>query len=490
MSGSKTLFINNKWIAGTGPAFTSANPATGEVAWTGPSASENDILTAVEAAKQAAHGWASTHIETRKDYLRAFAEILLADRNPLSEAISIETGKPAWESQNEVNAMIGKIDISIEAYGKRCAELIMDQPHARSITRHHPHGIVAVFGPSNFPGHLPNGHIVPALLAGNTVVFKASELTPLVAETTIQLWEKTGLPKGVLNLVQGGHLTGRHLAVHPLINGLFFTGSWNTGKFLSELFAPHPEKILALEMGGNNPLVVSQISNLEAAAYLTIQSAYLTAGQRCTCARRLIVPKGNLGDDFLAKLMAMIKTISVGPYTQAPEPYMGPVITKEAAQRLLAVQESLKKQGGKPLIEMRLLKEGTGLLSPGLMDVTQITSKKDEEYFGPFLQLIRVNNFEEAIQEANKTSFGLSAGLFSDSREEYDEFYHRVKAGIINWNVQLTGASSSAPFGGVGRSGNYRPSAYYAADYCSYPVASMESPSCSLPAKTIPGVLI
>jgi succinylglutamic semialdehyde dehydrogenase len=468
--------------------FRSINPATGAIIWEGKAAQKPDINKAVEKASKAFEGWSLLPIEKRIEYLRAFKAALNQSKDALAESISKETGKPLWESKAEVNAMVNKVDISIDAYDHRCAEIIHDQPEIRAITRHKPHGVVAVFGPFNFPGHLPNGHIVPALLAGNTVIFKPSEFTPLVAELTMKCWEKAGLPPGVLNLVQGGRETGQLLSHHPGIKGLFFTGSWQTGKIFAEQFANQPEKILALEMGGNNPLVVYDISDSKCAAFLTIQSAFLTSGQRCTCARRLIIAEGKEGDAFLKELIHHMKGIHVGTYIDKPEPYMGPVISENTVKHLLEAQENLKAHGGEILVEMRQLKSGTGLISPGLMDVTKVVNRPDEELFGPFLQVIRVSNFEAAIKEANNTSFGLAAGLLSDRPEFYEKFYQKVKAGIINWNSALTGASSAAPFGGIGHSGNYRPSAYYAADYCSFPVASMEAHRLKLPAQMPPGI--
>lgn len=356
------------------------------------------------------------------------------------------------------------------------------------MVRHRPHGVVAVFGPFNFPGHLPNGHIVPALLAGNTVVFKPSELTPLVAQKTVACWQAAGLPPGVINLIQGGRETGSSLAAHPAIDGLFFTGSPATGKALHRQFAGQPGKILALEMGGNNPLVVYGVSDLEAAAYHTIQSAFLSAGQRCTCARRLIVPEGAEGDRYIERLCQMMGTLRIGPYTDCPEPFMGPMINNQAAERLLDTQASLVAKGGKALVPMRRLKEGLPFLSPGLMEVTAVIERPDVEAFGPLLQLIRCEDFSAAIEEANRTAYGLSAGLFSDYAELFDTFYRQIRAGIVNWNRPLTGASSAAPFGGVGDSGNHRPSAYYAADYCAYPVASLEADQLTLPATLSPGI--
>ncbi len=464
--------------------FSSINPATDEKVWTGPAATAAEIDTAIAVAREAFPAWSRLATGEREAILRAFAQQLTTRKEALAETISREVGKPHWEALTEVQSMIGKVEISLEAHAKRCGDFKSNL----GITRFKPHGVVAVLGPFNFPGHLPNGHIVPALLAGNTVVFKPSEFAPAVAELTAQLWAAAGLPEGVLNVVQGGRETGAALAAHAGIDGLFFTGSARAGLALSELFAKSPEKILALEMGGNNPLVVHRVADVKAAALLTVQSAYLSAGQRCTCARRLIVPAGAEGDRFISQLVETILSLRVGAHTDRPEPFMGPVISNAAAERLLAEQKNLLVRGAKVLVEMTHLRAMTGLLTPGLLDVTAVRDRDDEEFFGPLLQLIRVPDFTAAIAEANATVYGLAAGLISDDAALYEQFFAGVRAGLINWNQQLTGASSSAPFGGVGRSGNHRPSAYLAADYCSYPVASIEVPQLKMPAQLPPGI--
>lgn len=457
--------------------FQSINPADGSVVWEGDMASSTAVDQAVQHAAIAFTGWASLSINDRSAYLIGFGDRLKEKKLFLAEVISKETGKPLWESRNEVDSMIAKIALSLEAYGARCAGIIHRKEGTYSITRHRPHGVVAVMGPFNFPGHLPNGHIVPALLAGNAVVFKPSELTPWTGEEVVRCWHEAGLPSGVLNLIQGGRSTGQTLVSHPAIQGLFFTGSYATGKSLTELFASMPGKILALEMGGNNPLVIGKVSNWDAAVDLTIESTFLTSGQRCTCARRLIVPRSKEGDLFIDQLTDQTKKITIGPYTDHPEPYMGPVITEQQAFHLIEEQRKLVENGAHIILEMKQLKKGTGLITPSLIDVTAMKERVDEELFGPLLQIIRVNDFAEAIVEANKTKYGLSAALFSDSHDEYSLFYQSVKAGVINWNTPLTGATSAAPFGGIKCSGNHRPSAFYAADYCAYPVASMERPT-------------
>lgn len=321
MITSRGNFINNQWIQGEGQPFASIDPANGKVVWEGASSTLHNVESAIEAARFAFTTWKKISLEERIFHLNKFGDILKEHHGDVAEVISREVGKPLWESKNEVASIMGKIKISIDAYQQRCPTIVREQsPQVSSVTRHKPHGVMAILGPFNFPGHLPHGHIIPALLAGNTVVFKPSEKAPSVAEYLFRLWEQVNLPDGVINMVQGKGETGKLLAEHPAINGLLFTGSASTGKKLSEFFGRHPEKILALEMGGNNPLVVSKISDHRLAAELTLESAYLTSGQRCTCARRLIVVDGPHSKDYIEELIIQIKQIWVGPYTKNPEP--------------------------------------------------------------------------------------------------------------------------------------------------------------------------
>lgn len=483
-----THYIAGAWQAGQGEAFDSLNPVTQASVWSGQGASAEQVEAAVAAARAAFPAWARLSLDARIAVLERFAATLKTRADELARCIGEETGKPLWESATEVTSMVNKVAISIQSYRERTGEKSGPLADATAVLRHKPHGVVAVFGPYNFPGHLPNGHIVPALLAGNAVIFKPSELTPKVAELTVQCWIEAGLPAGVLNLVQGGRETGVALAGNPGIDGLFFTGSSRTGNLLHQQFAGRPDKILALEMGGNNPLVVDEVADVDAAVYTIIQSAFISAGQRCTCARRLLVPVGAWGDALLARLVAVAASIQVGAFDAQPAPFMGSVISLDAARHLLKAQEHLIAQGATPLLAMSQPLETAALLTPGILDVTAVAERPDEEFFGPLLQVIRYDGFEAAMTEANATQYGLAAGLLSDSRELYQRFFIESRAGIVNWNKQLTGAASSAPFGGVGASGNHRASAYYAADYCAYPVASLESETLALPATLTPGV--
>lgn len=479
----EAVLIGSTWEKGKGTQLiTSSDPVYSTLLWQGHAASEEQVNKAVASAQNAFLSWSNHTLQRRIAVLENFRTILEKEKSAFSKVISQETGKPLWEARNEIDSMIGKVAISLDAYTVRTGE---HQEHINNITlmvRHKPLGVMGVLGPYNFPGHLPNGHIIPALLAGNTIVFKPSELTPLTAEYTLRYWQQAGLPAGVINLVIGGADTGKALIANTAVKGVLFTGSYPTGKLIHESLAGQPERLVALEMGGNNALIVSDIKDIDAAVLITLLSAYLTSGQRCTCARRLIVVENDHSIDFLNRLATAVHKIPVAAYDADPHPFMSSVITPAVAEKLLITQQKMIDDGAQALAKMHLLTPSTGLLTPGLIDVTSLSQREDKEIFGPLLQVIRVSDFNEALLEANNTAYGLAAGLLSDKIEHFQKFYTAINAGIINWNRPTTGSSSSAPFGGVGRSGNYRPSALYAADYCAYPVASMETARLELPA--------
>jgi succinylglutamic semialdehyde dehydrogenase len=482
-----THWIAGEWLDGHGAAINSTSPYNNEVIWQGQSASPEQVESAVSAARNAFLSWKKCSYIERESIVLAFAEKVKENSEQIAEIIAKETGKPLWETRTEAAAMAGKIAISIRAYHDRTGEAQREAAGNQIVLRHRPLGVMAVFGPYNFPGHLPNGHIVPALLAGNTVVFKPSEQTPLTGEFAMKLWQQAGLPAGVINLVQGAKETGVALAESKGIDGVLFTGSANTGHILHRQFAGQPDKMLALEMGGNNPMVISeQYGDLDATVYTIIQSAFISAGQRCTCARRLYVPLGEKGDALVSKLIESTQKIHVDQPFAQPAPFMGPQISKAAADFILQAQSNLVKLGGQSLLEAKAGE--AAFVTPGIIDVTPIAQLPDEEYFGPLLQVVRYQGLEKAVELANDTRFGLSAGLVSTDDSEWEYFVDHIRAGIVNRNRQLTGASGDAPFGGPGASGNLRPSAYYAADYCAYPMASMEGDQTVLPETLSPGV--
>ncbi len=450
----------------------SYEPATGAELWRG---AIGDADAEVAAARASWAEWAAKPVTFRIETLRRYANVVRARVDAFADLIARETGKPLWEAKTEVDSVIAKVDISAAAFSERTGQRQMNSSDDnRMALRHKPHGVLAVLGPYNFPAHLPNGHIVPALIAGNAVVFKPSEKTPAAGAFLVDCLHEAGVPEGCARLLIGGPAEGKALAGHDGIDGLLFTGSARTGIALNRQFAASPEKMLALEMGGNNPIIVWDAPDLAAAAVLIAQSAFTSAGQRCTAARRLIVDEA-LAAPLVDELLKLTGRLIVGDPHDKPQPFMGPVIDNETADLLTESFLELMMRGGRPLRHMERPVADKPFLTPGIIDVTTLADRPDIELFGPILQVIRVSDFDAAIAEANNTRYGLSASLISQDPDLYNRFWGNARAGIVNWNKPTNGASSSAPFGGIGWSGNHRPSAYYAADYCAYPVVSNEA---------------
>ena len=449
----------------------SIDPATGQTIWEGEETAIGAIPAMVERARAALPAWAALSVDERATILKTYAETLKARSEDIARDIARETGKPLWETRAEIASMIGKVSISIAAQAERAGSRSAEMAFGRAVLRHKPHGVMAVLGPYNFPGHLPNGHIVPALLAGNTLLFKPSEETPLTAQHMARALHDAGVPEHVFQIVQGGRDQGAAL-IGADIDGLLFTGAATTGAHFRRVMVDRPHVILALELGGNNPLIAW--GDAEASAAAIVQSAFITTGQRCSCARRLIVPEGVEGNAIIEAVHTLASRLRIGAWDDDDEPYIGPLISARAAQHAIDAVAALKAQGAKPLLPFERLERSDAFVTPALYDVTGV-DVPDAEIFAPVLQVIRVPDFDAAIAAANNTNFGLSAGLLSDDPALWQRFLSQSRAGVVNWNRPTTGAAGNMPFGGLGQSGNHRPSAYYAADYCAYPVASFEA---------------
>ncbi len=451
--------------------IVSTEPATGAILWRGPT---SDVEEEIAIARSAFAEWASRPLAVRVEAMRRFINVVRGKHDAFADTIARETGKPLWEARTEVDAVIAKVEISVDAYNERSAQRRLDgDMRSRQALRHKPHGVMAVLGPYNFPAHLPNGHIIPALIAGNTVVFKPSEKTPASGKMLVECYHAAGVPTGAVRCVIGGVAEGKSLAAHPDVDGVLFTGSARTGIAINRQFVDNPGKILALEMGGNNPIIVWDAPDVYSAAIIVIQSAFMTAGQRCTAARRLIVRDG-MHEPLIAQIKRLTERLIVGEPHSSPAPFMGCVIDNDVADQLEESFLALIMKGGVPILHMERLVPGRPFLSPSVIDMTEAADRPDIELFGPILQVVRVPDFEAALVEANNTRYGLAASLIGGTPQLYDQFWANARAGIVNWNKPTNGASSKAPFGGIGLSGNNRPSAFYAADYCAYPVVSTE----------------
>ena len=465
------IYIDGKWTEGNGRSFSSICPINNKVIWNGNYASNSQVLRAINSAYDAFPNWNERGLDSRLKIIKKFYSLLKINKDKIKDLIRLETGKEDSDSLSEVNASIAKYQNSLNAFHLRTGKSSSPLGNNIQITDHKPHGILNVIGPFNFPFHLPNGHITPALIAGNVVIFKPSEHTPLVSELMVKLWVEAGIPNGVITLLHGSKDEVRRLAKHPKTNGLLFTGGYVAGMSLSKLMASYPHKILALELGGNNPLVVWNTRKLKKASNLIFESAFISSGQRCTCARRLVLQNSKSSRKIIELIKNKSKSLS---YRESSKEYFyGPLISKAAVKNFIDFQDLLIKAGGKVILKGKHVKSKGNYVTPSIIDMTGVTKVIDKEIFGPMIQIKFVASFSEAIYQANNTSFGLSAGLISDKQSFFDSFVNEVSAGIINFNTTTTGASGSAPFGGSGMSGNLRPAGFYAADYCAWPVASV-----------------
>lgn len=430
------------------------------------------------AAKAAYLPWAKLRMEKRKEYLLRLKEIYVSKASELSETIARETGKPLWECNLEVKAMIGKIDITLGHSLRLVKEEIIEEalPKVRGVIRHKSRGVMAVIGPFNFPGHLPNGHFIPALLLGNTIVFKPSDKTPAVGQKIAEYFHLAGFPSGVFNLVQGLGETGKRLAEHEHVDGVLFTGSYEVGLKIKQGTLHHHWKILALEMGGKNSTIIWDDADLEKATYESLLGAFMTSGQRCACTSKIIVHK-SVKTKFLDNFYANAKKLSIGHWSK--DVFMGSLISADAVEKYVRFQEIAKREGaeavmrGKPLA----LEHQGYYVTPSINLVGKYDPKsvyQNNEIFGPNVAIYETDDFSEALRIVNGGGYGLVAALFSKNEELYQRALIEARVGLLNWNRTTNGASSKLPFGGMGRSGNDRPSADFAVQYCSVPISSLE----------------
>ncbi len=440
--------------------------------------SYSHVNQACEAANKAYKTWKTLGFEERKSLLLNLKENYLTNLDTIAEVISRETGKPLWETKGEVKAMIGKIDITINHSMKLIETVTFKEalPSVDGLIRYKPRGVMSVIGPFNFPGHLPNGHIVPALLTGNTVVFKPSELTPLTGQMMAQMFHESGFPPGVFNLVQGKAESGKRLVTHYDVDGVLFTGSYDVGLKIKEDTLLQHWKILALEMGGKNTTIVWKDADIKKAIYESIVGVYLTAGQRCSCTSKIVV-HDSLKDKFINKFQEHAKNMKVGHWSE--NNFMGPLINETAKNKYLRFQDIAQRENAECILKgeaLNLSHEGH-YVSPSIHYVNSVNTEsvyQNHEIFGPNVAIYGTSDIEEAFEISNMSGFGLVAAIFTKDKTLYEKALDELKVGLLNWNRTTNGASSKLPFGGLGKSGNDRPSAAFAVQYCTSPVASLE----------------
>ncbi len=436
------------------------------------------VAAATRAAKEAFREWSVLPAEARFAALRRLKEVYQSMEAQVAEAIARETGKPLWEATGEAKNLSNKIDITIGHSVKLVEEQKVSEalPGVDGFVRFRPRGVMAVLGPFNFPAHLPNGHIVPALATGNTVVFKPSEVTPATGQLMAQMFEKARFPKGVFNLVQGVGETGKRLCADENVDGVLFTGSYETGLKIKQATMEHHWKILALEMGGKNATIVWDDADLNKALYETVQGSFLSAGQRCSGTSRIILHR-SIAEAFTEKFYETAKKLTIGYWKD--NPFMGPLINADAVEKYFRFQEIAQREGCERLMRGKALdldRKGY-YVTPSICLVNEFREDsiyQKSEIFGPNVAIYTVDSFDEALRINDSTGFGLSMAVFSKNRGLYEQALEVSKVGLLNWNRTTNGSSSRLPFGGRGKSGNDRPSAHYAVYYTTVPVASLE----------------
>lgn len=459
--------------------------------------SYRSIDEAVQFARDAFKGWRKTPFAQRAEKLRAYQAAIKRRENDLIQALAREVGKPIWESKTEVASMLNKVEITLTESMRYVADTEVPQilPRTLGATRYRPLGVMAVIGPFNFPAHLPNGHIIPALATGNTVIFKPSEKTPLVGQIVAECFHEAGFPVGVFNLVQGEREVGRRLCVHEGVNGVLFTGSYEVGTRIKQDTLQQHWKLLALEMGGKNPAIVWQDADLDSAVYDVLYSGFVTAGQRCSATSRVIV-HSSLFSAFVEKLHARSKAFRIGhPLDEKEPPFMGPLIDETSVDRFIKYQGVASREGFELLMRGKQLdvpgRKGT-YVTPSICIADRMTTDQvrksvfqQSELFAPCLAVMPADEVGQAIELANATQFGLVTSVFTRSESVYREFWDGLEMGLVNWNKPTVGASSRLPFGGLKKSGNHFPTAVNATLYCTYPVASLEASESHLPEQAL-----
>jgi succinylglutamic semialdehyde dehydrogenase len=440
---------------------------------------------AVAAAKAALPAWRRRPFDERASMLRAFAAAVKARREVLATAIARSIGKPLWEARTEVDAVVAKVEITLGAGMEAIAP--RDLPSDKASIRHRPVGVMAVLGPFNFPAHLPNGHFVPALATGNTVVFKPSERAPLVGEVLAECMHEAGVPAGVFNVVQGDGSVAAAIVADGDVDGVCFTGSTAVGQRILEASARFPGRLVALELGGSNAAIVTADANLAHAAREIAFSAFVTAGQRCTATSRVYVERAAQARlmDELARLTAGLRV----DHPANPDAFLGPIIDEQARARALARAEAIAATHEVVVRPEARAVDGVegAYLSPGLFLAHEGTvTLSAEEFFAPLLLVQAVDSDESAVVHANASPYGLAAGVFCAEESRFERMAAELEVGICNWNRGTVGSSSRLPFGGVKASGNHRPAGLASTLYCVDAVAQIRWAEPPVPA-AIPG---
>ena len=412
---------------------------------------EEDVGEAVVSASRAARPWGQLTVGQRLSALDALRPELIRCAPQLTSTLVRETGRPPWECQREVSGLLSRIDQLMSEAPRLLADRTFGDLPARVLSV--PLGVVAVVGPAMLPLSTSHTHIIAALIAGNSVVWKPSPHCPATAQLYAEVMHVAGLPPGVFNLIQGDDAVGRELALHPQVDAVVFTGSTQAGQELRRSLVDRPEVRLILHQGAKNAAVVLEDADLELAAYEVLVSAFQSAGQRCTATSRVLVHRTVI-DEFTARLLDLMAGICVG--APGKEVFMGPILSEARLARFIAALDQAKDQGAEPLRRGQRLELPGWFVAPSLHLVHRrdaASAYQTQEHFGPDLALYSVADVDDALQLCDAGPYGLCASLFTDSPLRWRRFSEEVRAGSLMWNRGTGSPSGRLPFGGEKHSG-------------------------------------
>ena len=451
-------FIGGTWRDSAGGRTRDVNPAdVGDVVADAPASTAAEATEACEAAARAFEGWRQTPAPVRGQILFRVQRRMEERRQELAEALTREEGKTLSESRGEIQRAINVVEFFAGEARRITGETIPSElPHNFCYTLKQPVGPVAVITPWNFPVAIPIWKMAPALVSGNTVVFKPATLTPLTAAIIVEIFDECGLPPGVLNLVfGGGREVGDTIVRHPAILAVSFTGSNDVGVGLYGAAAARGIKCQC-EMGGKNPIVVLADADLDLAVESTLQGAFGSTGQRCTATRRAVVVE-SIADEFVERLEARTASLVVGNGLN-PSTNVGPSVDERQLETVLSYIDAGTHEGAR-LVRggERMRTEGRDrgfFVSPAIFDHVDANMRiAQEEIFGPVLSLIRVADSGAALSVANSVRFGLSASVYTNDVASMFRFVDRLDAGIIHVNSPTVGGEAHIPFGGMKATG-------------------------------------
>ncbi len=459
--GAKTYrnYIGGTWVdAASGETFESRNPANGEVLGVFPASTTADMDDAVAAASDAYERWRLVPAPKRAELLFRVGQMFIDRKDDLTEAMVREMGKVRAEAAGDVQEAID-MTFYMAGEGRRMFghTTPSELPDKFMMSIRQPVGVVGAITPWNFPIAIPSWKIAPALVCGDTVVFKPAEDTPLLAELFVEIFEEAGLPAGVLNIVHGaGETVGEHLVKHPDVPLISFTGSREVGALVQANAAPHLKNV-HLELGGKNAIIVMDDADLDLTVNGIVWSAFGTSGQRCTAASRVIAT-GRLYEDLCSRLVDAAEGLRLGDGLD-DETDVGPLINEAALEKVHGYTEIGKEEGAKLLTGGEAARENG--LEKGFFyrptvfaDVEPGMRIAQEEIFGPTTALIRAEDVDEAIRIANGVKYGLSSSIFTRDVNKAFRAIRDLKTGITYVNAGTTGAEVHLPFGGTKDTGN------------------------------------